>query len=115
MSEAPIIKAPPATESTDVKGMKKNGMRSTGRTRDTTALTTSAGKQWHDNKAPFRPHANLTSWEKRTAERKALAAIKAKEKELKEEKESERQVGERQDPIDKEVAADRVTATCRSD
>jgi rRNA-processing protein CGR1 len=50
------------------------------------------GKQWHDNKTAFRPRANQTSWDKRTAERKALAAIKAKEKELKEEKEAERQV-----------------------
>jgi rRNA-processing protein CGR1 len=54
---------------------------------------TSAGKQWHDNKSAFRPRANQSSWEKRTAERKALAAVKAKEKELKDEKESERQVG----------------------
>lgn len=50
-----------------------------------------AGKQWHDNKSAFRPRANQTSWDKRTAERKALAAIKAKEKELKDEKEAERQ------------------------
>ena len=51
-----------------------------------------AGKQWHDNKTAFRPRANQTSWEKRTIERKTLAANKAKEKELKEEKEAERQV-----------------------
>jgi rRNA-processing protein CGR1 len=51
-----------------------------------------AGKQWHDNKTAFRPRANQTSWDKRTLERKTLAANKAKEKELKEEKEAERQV-----------------------
>jgi uncharacterized membrane protein len=56
-------------------------------------LTPSTGKQWHDNKSAFRPRANQSSWEKRTAERKALAAVKAKEKELKDEKEQERQVG----------------------
>jgi hypothetical protein len=50
------------------------------------------GKQWHDNKTAFRPRANQTSWDKRTAERKTLAATKAKEKEMKEEKEAERQV-----------------------
>lgn len=50
------------------------------------------GKQWHDNKTAFRPRANQTSWDKRTTERKALAAVKAKEKEMKEEKEAERQV-----------------------
>jgi rRNA-processing protein CGR1 len=51
-----------------------------------------AGKQWHDNKPAFRPRANQSSWEKRTAERKSLAAVKAKEKEMKEEKEAEKQV-----------------------
>jgi hypothetical protein len=51
-----------------------------------------AGKQWHDNKTAFRPRANQSSWEKRTVERKALAAVKAKEKELREEKEAVKQV-----------------------
>lgn len=50
------------------------------------------GKQWHDNKTAFRPRANQSSFEKRAAERKALAAVKAKEKEMKDEKEAERQV-----------------------
>jgi hypothetical protein len=56
-------------------------------------ILTLPGKQWHDNKGPFRPKAGQTSWEKRSEERKALAAVKAKEKELKDEKESERKVG----------------------
>ncbi|KAA8616674.1 rRNA processing protein CgrA [Pyrenophora tritici-repentis] len=56
MSDSVIIQAPPATETAPVKGMKKNG------------------KQWHDNKAPFRPKAGQSSWEKRSAERAALAA-----------------------------------------
>jgi hypothetical protein len=60
------------------------------RARKLTELLT--GKQWHDNKTAFRPRANQTSWDKRTLERKALAAVKAKEKELKDEKEAERQV-----------------------
>jgi len=51
-----------------------------------------AGKQWHDQKTAFRPKAGLTSYAKRTEERKALAAVKAKEKEMKDEKEAERQV-----------------------
>lgn len=50
------------------------------------------GKQWHANKTAFRPRANQSSFEKRAAERKALAAVKAKEKEMKDEKEAERQV-----------------------
>ncbi|KAF1944061.1 hypothetical protein EJ02DRAFT_341784 [Clathrospora elynae] len=72
MSEAVEIQAPAAPATTAVKGMKKNG------------------KQWHDNKTAFRPRANQTSWDKRTLERKAFAAVKAKEKEMKEEKEADR-------------------------
>ena len=50
------------------------------------------GKQWHAQKSAFRPKAGQSSYEKRTQERKALAATKAKEKEMKDEKEEERQV-----------------------
>lgn len=49
------------------------------------------GKQWHQQKSAFRPRAGQTSYEKRAEERKALATVKAKEKEMKDEKESERQ------------------------
>lgn len=54
-------------------------------------VTAHSGKQWHDNKGAFRPRANQTSFEKRAAERKALAAVKAKEKELKDEKAAKKQ------------------------
>ena len=50
------------------------------------------GKQWHESKSAFRPKAGGSSWEKRQEERKSMAAVKAKEKEMKEEKEAERQV-----------------------
>ena len=50
------------------------------------------GKQWHATKTPFRPTAGQKSYEKRLLERKTQAAMKAKEKEMKEEKEDERQV-----------------------
>ena len=50
------------------------------------------GKQWHAPKAAFRPKAGQNSFEKRTEERKAQAAMKAKEKEMKDEKEAARQV-----------------------
>ena len=50
------------------------------------------GKQWHVQKSAFRPTSGQTSYEKRTAERKAMNAMKAKEKEMKDEKEGERQV-----------------------
>jgi hypothetical protein len=51
------------------------------------------GKQWHPQKTAFRPTSGLTSYEKRQEDRKATAAVKAKEKEMKDEKEAERQVG----------------------
>lgn len=50
------------------------------------------GKQWHAPKKAFRPGSGLTSYEKRAKERVALAAMKAKEKEMKDEKEADRQV-----------------------
>ncbi|KAF2270594.1 hypothetical protein CC78DRAFT_563944 [Lojkania enalia] len=50
-----------------------------------------AGKQWHQTKTAFRPRANQTSYAKRLEERKALAVVRAKEKEMKDEKEAERQ------------------------
>jgi hypothetical protein len=56
------------------------------------ALTRPLGKQWHGEKKAFRPTSGLTSYEKRAKDRVALAAMKAKEKELKEEKEADRQV-----------------------
>lgn len=52
----------------------------------------SLGKQWHAPKKAFRPAAGLKSYEKRVQERTATAAMKAKEKEMKDEKEEDRQV-----------------------
>lgn len=51
------------------------------------------GKQWKPAKTAFRPKAGTSkSWEARLGERKAMAAMKAREKELKDEKETARQV-----------------------
>ncbi|KAK0103290.1 hypothetical protein ONS95_005322 [Cadophora gregata] len=50
------------------------------------------GKQWHVPKTAFRPKAGNGTYEKRQAERVAMAAVKAKEKEMKDEKEAARQV-----------------------
>lgn len=55
-------------------------------------MMAAVGKHWHQKKSAFRPRANQSSYEKRAAERVALAAIKAKEKEMKDEKEADRQV-----------------------
>ncbi|KAI5465935.1 hypothetical protein BGZ63DRAFT_374912 [Mariannaea sp. PMI_226] len=50
------------------------------------------GKQWHPVKKAFRPTAGLKSYEKRTQERALMAQVKAKEKEMKAEKEEERKL-----------------------
>jgi rRNA-processing protein CGR1 len=50
------------------------------------------GKNWHEQKKAFRPTAGQTSYEKRAALRNAMAEVKAKEREMKEEKQAERQV-----------------------
>ncbi|KAG0647948.1 rRNA-processing cgrA [Hyphodiscus hymeniophilus] len=49
------------------------------------------GKQWHEPKSAFRPKAGNTSYEKRQVERVAISAMKAKEKDMKDEKEAHRQ------------------------
>jgi rRNA-processing protein CGR1 len=77
-----------------VQGIRKNGMLKQFlywqcNLADNRPFT---GKQWHQQKSAFRPRAGQTSYEKRAEERKALATVKAKEKEMKDEKESERQV-----------------------
>ncbi|KAH7124069.1 hypothetical protein B0J11DRAFT_580813 [Dendryphion nanum] len=61
------------TEPSAPQGMRKNG------------------KQWHQTKTAFRPRSNQTSFAKRSEERLAMAAVKAKEKEMKDEKEAARQ------------------------
>lgn len=50
------------------------------------------GKQWHAPKKAFRPGSGLTSYAKRAKDREAQAAMKAKEKEIKEDQEEERKV-----------------------
>jgi rRNA-processing protein CGR1 len=56
------------------------------------AILTPEGKQWHATKKAFRPTSGLSSFEKRAKDRVAMSAMKAKEKELKDEKEAARQV-----------------------
>lgn len=66
--EAPSTATAPA-----VQGMRKNG------------------KQWHQTKTAFRPRSNQSSFSKRMEEKTATEAVKAKEKEMKDEKEANRQ------------------------
>jgi rRNA-processing protein CGR1 len=85
-----------------VQGMRKNGgFSSMRRIISVTGLTPlSTGKQWHQTKTAFRPTSGLTSFAKRQEEKKARDAVKAKEKELKDEKEAERQVRRGISPVD---------------
>ncbi|RKF81312.1 rRNA-processing protein cgrA [Golovinomyces cichoracearum] len=46
------------------------------------------GKQWHEPKTAFRPRAGNSSFAKRAVERTAMLAVKAKENEMKQEKEA---------------------------
>jgi hypothetical protein len=66
--------APLSAKTAQVTGQKKNG------------------KNWHENKAPFRPSSGLTSYAKRAEKQKQEAEVKKMEKEMKEEKEQERHV-----------------------
>ncbi|KAI9904730.1 hypothetical protein N3K66_001259 [Trichothecium roseum] len=68
-----LADAPAAVKSTKPLGMRKNG------------------KQWHAQKKAFRPTAGLSTFEKRSKDRALMAQMKAKEKEMKDEKEAERQ------------------------
>jgi len=55
-------------------------------------VDTTTGKQWHDTKKPFRPTSGQTSYALRKAQDVDRAVTKANEKEMKEAKETERQV-----------------------
>lgn len=78
-------------------GMRKNGLLYYNPIlKLSTSVTNSANKsghQWIPKKKAFRPTSGLTSYAQRTKDRLAYSAMKAKEKEMKDEKESERQVG----------------------
>lgn len=99
--EAPAL-VPTSGEEKTLKplGMRKNGRllarspRCSVRLQTKQLLTISppAGKQWHEPKKAFRPTKGLTTYEKRTKERAAMLQMKAKEKELKDDKEQARKV-----------------------
>ena len=84
----------PPTSALRAPSIRKNG---NGHPQDRALLALSSysngtGKQWHAPKSAFRPTAGQTSYAKRAETQKAQAVIKAKEREMKEEKEAERQV-----------------------
>lgn len=96
--EAPTLVPAEAQErASKPLGMRKNGMLcSSAITCEAERLWTltpaRSGKQWHEQKKAFRPSKGLTTFEKRAKERAAMAQMKAKEKEMKEEKEAMRKV-----------------------
>lgn len=75
-----------------VKGMRKNGQFVPSFELHDTDNHLFTGKQWHQTKTAFRPRTNQTSFARRQEEKKALDAVKAKEKEMKDEKQAEKQV-----------------------
>ena len=88
-----------APSGASAKGMRKNGMDLANLkphfflvSHANTSFFGPAGKNWHDTKRPFRPTSGLTSYAKRQETRKQQEAIKEHEKELRDEKEAERQV-----------------------
>lgn len=84
---SPVLLARP----TAPQGMRKNGPFLAFK-QHIQRLIQLAGKQWHEPKKAFRIKAGNSTYEKRAAERQATAKVKAKETEMKQEKEAERQV-----------------------
>jgi len=88
--------APPTLTSGGVKtslSLRKNGRPPTSFHPPTLNRTNInlLGKNWHVNKPAFRPTAGQTIYAKRAAAQAASAATKAKEREMKGEKQAERQ------------------------
>ena len=83
-----------APEVAKPQGMRKNGMWIPNLQAKDPILNFFLGKQWHAPRSAFRPKAGNSTFEKRNEHRRAMATVKAKEKEMKEEKEAERQVCE---------------------
>ena len=84
----------PPTSALRAPSIRKNG-NSHPQDRALLALSSHSkgtGKQWHAPKSAFRPTAGQTLYAKRTEIQKAQAVTKAKEREMKGEKEAERQV-----------------------
>ncbi|TVY47212.1 rRNA-processing protein cgrA [Lachnellula cervina] len=82
--EVATATAPIAVATVPAQGMRKNGLPYLATPRFHHPILITTGKQWHEPKSAFRPKAG-------NEERKFMAAVKAKEKEMKEEKEAERQ------------------------
>jgi hypothetical protein len=89
--------APAAPEAPKSAGMRKNGMSlqpNSPRPHSTQLIQSFSGKNWHDSsKKPFRPNSGLTSYAKRKEAADQAKAVKELEREMKDEKEAERQVG----------------------
>lgn len=83
-----VSKLPPLVLTSS--GIRKNGICSHIKIRQ--KLTLQVGKQWHTQKSAFRLNTGQKSYAKRIVERKAMETMKAKEREMKDEKEAERQV-----------------------
>jgi hypothetical protein len=78
-----------AIQPSHAPSVRKNGSKAWSRLASTTDIPT--GKNWHQERKPFRLNAGQTNYAKRLEDRKAAQAMKALEREMKEEKETKRQ------------------------
>ena len=91
----PISLRPPALTT---PGIRKNGLSSPHKISfqplfsNISSYAKTPGKQWHPRKSAFRLQTGQNSFAQRLEKQKAVAATKAKEREMKAEKEAERQV-----------------------
>ena len=88
MTGTMVVSSAPTMSTSTPKGMRKNGTYLS----HTRVLTHSPfpGKQWHNPKSAFRPTAGQTSYTKRMELHRAAQATKTLEREMKDEKEIER-------------------------
>ena len=91
-STATPIPAPSATTALRAPGLRKNGEPLFLLLPRQIQLTRYQGKQWHAPRSAFRLTSGQTSYSKRVEAQKSLAVTKAREREMKDEKEAERQV-----------------------
>ncbi|KAG6999272.1 hypothetical protein G7Y79_00036g072280 [Physcia stellaris] len=95
--QPPPLPTPTTTTALHTSGLRKNGTRAPLPSLypilpPTSHLTTSPkGKQWHAPRTAFRPTSGQTPYSKRIAVQKAASVTKAREREMKAEKEGERQ------------------------
>jgi len=89
----PFSASTPSTSALRAPNIRKNGrFPPTHSIYLRSSYSKRTGKQWHAQKSAFRPTAGQTPYAKRAEAQKAQAVVKAKEREMRGDKEAERQV-----------------------